>query len=315
MVKSKKVPQEPKEIFKSGFVAIVGRPNVGKSTLLNKIVGEKVAIVSQIPQTTRHQIRGMYNDDHCQIIFIDTPGIHLGGDKLDQFMVQSSTSTFDEVDCIIHLVDPSRRVGEEEHAVIEQLKRVKVPIILGLNKVDIKDIDIAPYIALWEKAKGKPIHEIPEITIIALSAKDGKNIDELIKVITEKLPEGQALYPNDVVTDLPQKMAVADIIREKFYNLMKEEIPHSLGIFVEDMKYVSRKKTTVIKAVILVERDSQKEIVIGKKGAILKQVGTESRQELQNLLETKVFLELHVKVQKDWRNSVDILQQLGYQPS
>lgn len=295
-----------------GVVSIVGRPNVGKSTLLNHILGEKVTIVSEVPQTTRHQIRGIYNDERGQIVFIDTPGLHLGRDKLDKFMNKSSVGTLQEADCIVYLVDTSRRVGMEEEYACGQLAAVKAPVILGLNKIDLKGKYLAEYIALWEKAKEKPIQEIKNMTLLPLSSRDGTNVQKLIDIIFDYLPVGPALYPQDVICDVPQKLAIADIIREKLFELMKEEIPHALSVVVEQMQ-PRRNKVTHIRALILVERETQKEIVIGRGGGILKKVGTSARLELEALLETKVFLELYVKVQKQWRNDVSLLQELGYE--
>ncbi len=297
--------------FRCGMVSIVGRPNVGKSTLLNTILGEKVAIVSRIPQTTRNKIRGIYNDERCQIIFIDTPGFHRGKDSLDDFMNRASSSAMDDVDCIVHLVDTTRVVGQEEEMIVDRLKAVKVPIILGLNKIDIKKRNVAEYIALWESAKAKPVTELDNFTMITLSGKDAINIKELIDIIYSYLPEGQPLYPQDTVSDMPQKLAIADIIREKFLFLLREELPHSLGVVIEHIQPI-RRRTTHIKALVFVERQTQKEIVIGKAGMMLKKVGSLAREELEELLGTKVFLELFVKVQKKWRDDVHILQELGY---
>ncbi len=297
--------------FRCGTVSIVGRPNVGKSTLLNAILGEKIAIVSPVPQTTRNRIRGIYNDERCQIIFIDTPGLHRGRDTLDNFMNQASSSAMEDVDCIIHLVDTTRVVGEEEEMIVDRLKTVNVPIILGLNKIDVKKRNVAEYIALWERARGKPVTELENFTMITLSGKDGINIKDLIDVIYSYLPEGAALYPQDTVSDMPQKLAIADIIREKFLFLLREELPHSLGVVIEHIQPI-RKRTTHIKALVFVERQTQKEIVIGKAGMMLKKVGTLAREELEGLLGTKVFLELFVKVQKKWRDDIHILQELGY---
>ncbi|MBI5149847.1 MAG: GTPase Era [Candidatus Omnitrophica bacterium] len=294
-----------------GMVAIVGRPNTGKSTLLNRIVGEKVAIVSQVPQTTRNQIRGIYNDERGQIVFIDTPGLHIGRDKLDKFMNQSSVGTFHEADCIVYLVDTSRRVGQEEEYAAGRLAAVKAPVILGLNKIDLKGKHISEYISLWEKAKGKPVPEMEKFTLLPLSGKDGTNAEKLVTIIFDYLPEAPALYPQDIVCDVPQRLVIADIVREKLFELMKEEIPHALSVVIEDMR--RKGKVTHIKALILVERETQKEIVIGKGGQVLKTVGTLARKELEELLETKVFLELYVKVQKQWRNDDSFLQELGYE--
>jgi len=308
------VKKQSKENLKSGMVSIVGRPNVGKSTLLNKVVGEKVAIVSRVPQTTRNQIRGIYTDDRGQIVFIDTPGLHSGKDKLDKAMNQSSEGTFHDTDCIIYLVDTTRRIGEEEERIAQKLKSVKVPVILGLNKVDSKAANIPDYIAHWENIKGEPVTDMESFAMIALSAKTGANVEQLVNILFQFLSQGPLLYPQDIVCDVPQKMVISDIIREKLFHLMKDEIPHSLGVAIEHMQPV-RKKTLHIKALIFVERDTQKEIVIGKNGQNLKKVGTLARKELEDLLETKIFLELFVKTQARWRDDVLLLQELGYAPS
>ena len=304
--------KQPSQEKKCGFATIVGRPNVGKSTLLNTIIGEKISIVSHVPQTTRRQIRGIYNDERGQIIFIDTPGLHLGRDRLDRFMNRSSTGTLQEVDCIIYLVDPSRRVGKEEENVVNQLKSVKAPIILGFNKVDLKNVDFAPYISLWESTAKKPIAEIKNLTMIALSAQKGTNIDNLLNILYQAMPVGPELYPQDVLCDTPRRIAMADIIREKLFNLMRQEVPHALGVVIEHIQ--PRKGNKIfIKALIIVDRPTQKEIVIGKKGEILKTVGTQARKELESLIESKVFLELHVKSKKGWRDNIAVLQELGYE--
>ncbi|HBR15024.1 MAG TPA: GTPase Era [Candidatus Omnitrophica bacterium] len=303
---------EPKqENFRCGMVSIVGRPNVGKSTLLNKIIGEKIAIVSPVPQTTRNQVRGIYNEERGQIIFLDTPGLHLGKDKLDAFMNQSSLETIHEADCVIHLVDISRKIGREEENVVDKLKSVNKPIILGLNKIDLKGVNIPEYIALWEKAKGQKITEMQFFTMLTLSGQEGTHVATLLDILFDYLPQGPALYPSDIVCDVPQKMVIADVIREKFFMIMREELPHSIGVTIEDMQKV-RKETLLIKALVLVERDTQKEIVIGKQGQILKNVGTLARVELEELLETKVFLEIYVKTKKKWRDNLSLLQELGY---
>lgn len=294
-----------------GMVSIVGRPNVGKSTLLNKIVGEKIAIVSRVPQTTRNQIRGIYNDERGQIIFIDTPGLHLGTDKLDKLMNQSASRTMVDADCIIYLVDTSRQVGEEEENIAHKLKNVKAPVIVGLNKIDVRRRNVADYIALWEKVKGKPVNEIENFTLVSLSGQKGTNVEKLIDILFDYIPEGPELYPADIVCDIPQKLVIADIIREKLFRVLKKEIPHSLGVVVEDMRPV-RKKTMNIKALIFVERDTQKEIVIGKNGEILKKIGILARKELEELLETRVYLECYVKTQKRWRDDISLLQEFGY---
>lgn len=296
---------------KSGIVSIVGRPNTGKSTLLNKIVGEKIAIVSKIPQTTRNQIRGMYNDERGQIVFIDTPGFHFETDNLDRFMNSAVTSTIDGVDCLIYLVDPTRRIGQEEENIAAKVKDAKVPLILGLNKVDMKSARPDAYIEFWEKVMGKPVQEMENIALVALSGERGTNVDKLIDVIFDFLPEGPPLYDTDTITDLPQKMAVADIIREKFLMKLRQELPHAIGVFIEQLRPI-KGGTMYVKALVYVETASQKEIVIGKNGSTLKAVGTAARADLEQLLENKVFLEFFVKSNKHWRDDIAILQELGY---
>ncbi|MCR4336396.1 MAG: GTPase Era [Candidatus Omnitrophica bacterium] len=297
--------------FRCGMVSIVGRPNVGKSTLLNRLVGQKIAIVTDVPQTTRQQIRGIYNDERGQIVFIDTPGLHAGRDKLAQMMQQSAYNMTADVDCVIHLVDSSEHVGKEEEQIVERLKHVSLPIILGLNKVDMKGKYIPEYIELWERTKGKSVNEFEKFVLMPLSGKTGTNIEKLYDTIFDFLPEGPALYPTDTVTDTPQKMAIADIIREKLFLLMREEVPHAIAVVVEAIE-PRRGKTLHIRAVVLVERDSQKAMVIGKNGEVLKQAGTLAREELEVLLDQKVFLELFVKTQPEWRNDASILQEMGY---
>ncbi len=297
--------------IRCGTVAIVGRPNVGKSTLLNAIVKEKVAIVSKIPQTTRQQIRGIYNDERGQIIFVDTPGLHAGRDKLDRFMRKSAYGVTQQAECIIHLVDSSRSVGREEEQIVENLGALKVPIVLGLNKIDLKGERVAQYLELWERLKGVPVQKIKNFTLIALSGLQGKNIDELLDVLFGVLPEGPRLYPEDALTDTPQRMAIADIIREKLLGVLRQEVPHSVAVVIENTQ-PRRKKTIYIQALILVERDSQKTIVIGKNAKLLKEIGQQARLELENLLESKVFLELRVKTKKDWRDNDELLLEMGY---
>lgn len=304
--------EEINKNFKCGMVSIVGRPNTGKSTLLNRILEEKVSIVSRIPQTTRNQIRGVYNDERGQIVFIDTPGVHSGRDKLDHFMNQSSSGVMDHSDCVIYLVDTTKRIGEEEQRVAQNLAKIKTPVILGLNKVDIKaGSSIPEYIAFWEDVKGQKIQDMTNFSMVALSGEQGKNIDTLIDVVYDFLPVGPPVYGRDIICDIPQKQAIADIIREKLLHIMREELPHSLGVLIEDMRPI-KGKTTLIKVMIMVERPTHKEIVIGKGGNILKEVGTLARVELEELLEGKIFLEFFVKVSKNWRDNIAALQDLGY---
>lgn len=298
--------------FRCGMVSIVGRPNVGKSTLLNNLIGEKIAIVSRVPQTTRNQVRGIYNDERGQIVFIDTPGLRMIHDSLDRFMNKSAYGTTHDADCIIHLVDTKEPVGREEEQIVSRLSNLKVPVVLCLNKVDFKGTPYLPeYISLWERVKGKTVHEMKSFTLIPISGKKGINTDKLLDILFDYLPEGQALYPLDTVSDIPQRMAISDIIREKLFNIMTHEIPHSIAVIIEDIQ-PERKKLLHIRALIIVETESQKKIVIGKGGVILKKVGSWSRVELEQLLGSKVFLELHVKDRKKWRDNNSFLEEMGY---
>jgi GTP-binding protein Era len=299
-------------MLKSGMVAIVGRPNVGKSTLLNSILGEKVSIVSDVPQTTRHQIRGIHTDERGQIVFIDTPGIHAGKDKLDKYMNRASLGSIDSVDAIIHMVDASEKTGLEEHHVISRLNKCAKPIIVALNKIDITKGKFVPeYIKLWEDIRGVAMTEMKDVTLLPVSALKGTNVPKLIDLLFEQMPQGPFLYPADAITDFPKRMAMADLIREKLFKLMREEIPHSIAVIIEGVQ-PKKGKVLHIRAAILVERESQKEIVIGKAGAILKQVGSEARRDLEELVDSKVFLELFVKSSSHWREDYSTLEEMGF---
>ncbi|MDE2231990.1 MAG: GTPase Era [Candidatus Omnitrophica bacterium] len=298
--------------LKSGMAAIVGRPNVGKSTLLNCLLGEKVSIVSDVPQTTRRQIRGIYTDHRGQIVFIDTPGLHSGRDKLDKYMSRASTGSIDGTDVVIHLVDASEKTGPEERQVVGRLDACGKPIIVGLNKVDVTKGKFVPeYIKLWEDLRGMPVTEMKDMTLLPLSALKGTNVKKLVDLLFELMPAGPLLYPEDVLTDFPKRMAMADLVREKLFLLMREEVPHSIAVIIESVR-PKRGKVLQIRAAILVERESQKEIVIGRGGAVLKQVGTEARRDLEELVGQKVFLELFVKTKPDWRDDYSALEEMGY---
>ncbi len=297
--------------YRCGTVSIVGRPNVGKSTLLNRIVGEKIAIVSHVPQTTRNQVRGIYTEERGQIIFVDTPGLHKNSDKLDRFMNKAALGTTADTDCIIHLVDCQDPVGAEEEVIVQKLAPLAVPVILGLNKVDITDKYIPDYISLWEKGRGRPVTEMDCFVLIPLSGQDGIHCDKLLDILFDILPPGPPLYPEDIVCDVPQRMAIADIIREKFFQIMRHEVPHALAVLIEDMQ-TAKRKVLHIRALVLVERASQKNIVVGKNGHVLKEVGTLARSELEDLLGCKVFLELFVKSKRNWREDNSLLIEMGY---
>ncbi len=297
--------------FCCGFVSIVGRPNVGKSTLLNAIVGQKIAIVSKVPQTTRNQIRGIYNGEKGQIIFIDTPGLVRGKDKLDQFMKQASFNTIDEVDCVIHVVDSNRPVGKDEEMIIERLCAMKASLILGLNKIDLKGRCLSDYISVYQEKLKERFNDTKKFIMLPISGQNEFNIDKLIEITFERLAQGPALYPVDMISDVPQKMAISDVIREKLLGIMRDEVPYSLAVDIEQMER-RKNKLTYIAANILVSEQSHKEIVIGKGGRNLKTVGTLAREELQLLLERRVFLDLNVKVRKRWRDDIVALRDLGY---
>jgi GTP-binding protein Era len=308
---SKKKEMPAVSMLKCGFVSIIGRPNTGKSTLLNQIVGEKVAIVSPVPQTTRTSVRGIFTDERGQIVFVDTPGWHAGRDGLDRFMNRSSQNSLDGVDVVVYVVDTAKPIGEEEHQIARRLKSVKVPVVMALNKIDLKGKFVHQYIALWEETMGKRVDELTNFVMIPVSGRDGIQTDKLVQILFDFLPQGPFFYEADIISDTPQRQLVGDIIREKLFLLTREELPHSIAVVVEEMRPV-KGKTTRIRAVIYVERDSQKEIVIGAKGQMLKKVGTMARADLEVLLETGVFLELYVKAQKNWRDDQSMLADMGY---
>jgi GTP-binding protein Era len=291
--------------YKSGFVSIIGRPNVGKSTLLNQVIGQKVAIMSDKPQTTRNKIHGVYTTETSQIVFLDTPGIHKPQSKLGDYMMKVAESTFREVDAILFLVDVVDGIGGGDRYIIEQLQTVKTPVILVLNKIDqIHPEALLPIIETYSK-----LYNFAEI--IPISARNGNNVTTLLEQTTKYLSEGPQYYPSDQITDHPEQFVCAELIREKILHLTREEIPHSIAVAIEDMK-VEPNGVVHISAVIYVERDSQKGIVIGKKGELLKEIGKRARHDIESLLGSKTFLELWVKVQKDWRNHERVLRELGF---
>lgn len=292
--------------MKSGFIAIIGRPNAGKSTLLNSILDRKVAIISDKPQTTRNRITGVWTRDEAQIVFLDTPGIHKPKHKLGQYMVDIAQSTLDEVDVIYYMVDATVEFGSGEAYIIERLKKVNTPVFLILNKTDLlKNEQILSSIAQWQ-------NKMDFQELFPVSAKKGDNIDQLINKTLGYLPEGPKYYPDDAVTDQPEQVVISELIREKILNLTREEIPHSIAVVVEMMEKRAN-DTVYIGATIFVERESQKGIIIGKKGEMLKSIGSAARNDIEFLLGNKIFLELWVKVKPDWRNKENILRNLGYQ--
>ncbi|HAD19893.1 MAG: GTPase Era [Eubacterium sp.] len=297
-----------KDKFKSGFVTLIGRPNVGKSTLMNRIIGQKIAITSNKPQTTRNRIQTIYTDKETgQIIFLDTPGIHKAKNKLGEYMVHVAEHTLSEVDVILWLVEPSNFIGAGEKHIIEELKKVKTPVILVINKIDtVKKEEILEYIDTYRK-----VCDFAEI--IPLSALKGDNVEDLVQTIFKYLPYGPMFYDEDTITDQPERQIVAELIREKALRALKEEVPHGIAVAVESMKERPGKKEMVdIEATIICERDSHKGIVIGKKGAMLKKIGSLARPEIEAMLGKKVNLQLWVKVRKDWRDSDIQMKNFGY---
>lgn len=294
-----------KKQFKSGFVAIIGRPNVGKSTLMNQVIGQKIAIMSDKPQTTRNKIHGVYTTNDSQVVFLDTPGIHKRQSKLGDYMNQTALGTLGEVEAALFLVDASEGIGGGDRYIAEQLQKIKTPIILVMNKIDkIEPTALLPLIEQYRK-----LHDFAEI--VPISAKLGSNVNTLLDQIQKYLPSGPQYYPEDQVTDHPEQFVCAELIREKILHMTREEVPHSIAVTIEDMR-VEENGTVYISAVIFVERDSQKGIIIGKQGALLKEVGRQARQDIQRLLGSKIFLELWVKVKKDWRNQDRVLRDLGF---
>lgn len=293
--------------FKSGFVTIVGRPNVGKSTLINNIVGQKILIMSNKPQTTRNKIQTIYNGDESQVVFLDTPGIHKPKNKLGEHMVKAAKDTLNEVDVIVFLVDESTSIGPGDRYILEMLKDVKTPVILGINKIDIIEPDA--FKAVYEAYNEYDIFE----DVIGLSAIEGKNVDVLIDKIVEKLPEGPQYFPSDMITDQPERFVVSEIVREKLLHYLHEEVPHGVAVVVNFMRQRENQDIIDVDVTIYCERDSHKGIIIGKNGKKIKGVGKSAREEIERLLGSKVFMEIWVKVKKDWRDKESMLRNLGYQ--
>lgn len=292
--------------FKSGFVSIVGRPNVGKSTLMNNIVGEKVAIMSDKPQTTRNTIQAVYTDKDAQIVFLDTPGIHKPKNKLGEMMVKSASDAFKNVDCIIFVVDDSRSIGKGDSMIIENLRKTKTPVFLVINKIDkIADKEeLLKIIRMYDE-----LNVFKEI--IPISAVKGFNIESLIGVIKNNLEEGPKYFPDYMVTDQPERVLVAELIREKVLMYTNEEVPHGIAVEIEKMKPRKSKDLIDISAVIYCERDSHKGIIIGKNGRKLKGIGKSAREEIELLLDVQVNLQIWVKVKENWRNLPNYINNFG----
>ena len=295
------------EEFKSGFVTIIGRPNVGKSTLMNHLIGQKIAITSNKPQTTRNRIQTVYTDmERGQIVFVDTPGIHHAKNKLGEYMVKVAKTSMKDVDVILWLVEPDTSIGSGDQEIAKQLSGVDIPIILVINKVDtVPREKILEVINTY-----KELLEFAEI--VPLSALRGQNCDELVDCLFKYLPEGPMFYDEDTVTDQPERQIVVEIIREKSLHALSEEVPHGIAVSIDQMKKRKGKRLYDIDATIICERDSHKGIIIGKQGAMLKKIGTNARYEIEKLLDAKVNLKLWVKVKKDWRDSDFLIQNFGY---
>lgn len=291
--------------YKSGFIAVIGRPNVGKSTLINHIIGQKIAIMSNKPQTTRSRIQCIFNSQNSQMIFLDTPGIHKPLQKLGEYMLKAAEGTLKEVDVIFFVVDATEKFGGGEKYIIERLKSsTNNPVILVINKIDLIDkSQTLPIIATYsDKYDFK--------AVIPISAIDGTNVDNLINEAEKYLPEGPKYYPDDMVTDQPERLIIAELVREKILHLTDDEVPHAIAVDVDEMK-LRNNGDTYIRATIYVERDSQKGILIGKKGSMLKEIGRLARPEIEMLIGTKVYIDLWIKVKKNWRNSLGAIQDFG----
>lgn len=291
--------------FKSGFVAVIGRPNVGKSTLINSLIGQKIAIMSDKPQTTRNKIMCVLTTDNEQVIFLDTPGIHKPLHKLGEYMVKAAEGTLKEVDAILFVVDATEDLGGGERYIMERLQATKKPVILIVNKLDLIDRQsVLPIIEKYTKA-------YDFAGVVPISAKEKMNLDSLLAELNKYLPEGPQYYPADTVTDQPERLIAAEMIREKVLHLTRDEIPHAIAVDIEEMKSRANDKV-YIRATIYVERESQKGIVIGKRGALLKEIGALARKDIETMLGSKTYLDLWVKVKKDWRDHSNVLRELGF---
>ncbi|WP_039069590.1 GTPase Era [Staphylococcus shinii] len=290
---------------KSGFISIIGRPNVGKSTFVNRVIGHKIAIMSDKAQTTRNKIQGVMTQEDAQIIFLDTPGIHKPKHKLGDYMMRVATNTLSEIDAITFMVNVNEDIGRGDEYIMDMLKTIKTPVFLVLNKIDLVHPDeLMPRIEKYKKY-------LDFTEIVPISALEGHNVEHFINVLKSYLPEGPKYYPDDQISDHPEQFVVGELIREKILHLTSEEIPHAIGVNVDRMVKEDEDRVR-IEATIFVERDSQKGIVIGKGGKKLKEVGKRARLDIERLLGSKVYLELWVKVQKDWRNKVNFIRQMGY---
>jgi len=291
--------------YKSGFVAIVGRPNVGKSTFLNRVIGQKIAIMSDTAQTTRNKIQGIYTTDEAQIVFIDTPGVHKPKSKLGDYMVQSAMSALNEVDAVLFMINAAEKRGAGDNFIIDRLNGIKAPVYLLINKID--QIHPDDLLAIMEQYKTA----LPWKAVYPISALEGNNVDEFLGDLVDEMPNGPQYYPEDQVTDHPERFVVSELIREKIFMLTREEVPHSVAVEIESMKQKDEDHVH-IEATIIVERPTQKGIMIGKGGSMLKKIGTMARRDIEHLLGSKVYLQLWVKVQPNWRDKATLLKSYGY---
>ena len=295
-----------KKGFVSGFVSIIGRPNVGKSTLMNFIVGEKVAIMSNKPQTTRNKIRSVLTKEDFQMIFIDTPGIHKPKTKLGEYMVDTAERTLNEVDVVLMLIEPTEEVGGGDRYIIERLQSVSTPVVLVINKVDT--VPRENLLAIIDAYKDL----YPFKAVVPISAKKGTNVEELLQEVKTFMPEGPMFFPEHMISDQPEKQLIAEVIREKALHLLNQEIPHGLAVEITQMQDVEEKDLIDIHATIYCEREGHKRIIIGKQGQMLKEIGKRARYDIERLLGNRIYLNLWVKVKEDWRNSQFLLNNFGY---
>ena len=293
--------------FKTGFITLIGRPNVGKSTLMNHLIGQKIAITSNKPQTTRNRILTVYTDDECQMIFLDTPGIQNTKNKLGEYMTKAAKSTISEVDVVLWLVEPSTYIGEVEKSIAEDLKSCKSPVILVINKIDTVSEES---LSRFEEAYKK---EMDFAKVVRVAALKGQNIDEVMGAIKQFLPYGPPFYDEDTITDQPERQIAAEIIREKALRLLRDEVPHGIAVTIEKMREREDNPDLMdIEATIICERDSHKGIVIGKGGTMLKKIGSAARKDIEEMVECQVNLQLFVKVRRDWRDDNNQLKNFGY---
>lgn len=294
-------------IFRSGFISIIGRTNVGKSTLLNRILKQKIAIMSDKPQTTRNKIVGVYHAEQAQVVFLDTPGFHKPKHRLNELMMKAALNTLEGIDAVLYLTEAENKIGPGDRYILDCLSNVKTPVILGINKIDLvpQREELLPVIESYSQA-----YQFAEI--VPISALGDENITSLLDTLISYLPEGPQYYPEDMVTDQPERFIVAELIREKVLHATREEIPYSVAVVVDQMKTRDDQEIVDLNATIYIERDSQKGIIIGKSGAMLKRIGTQARQDIERILGTKVYLDLWVKVKKNWRMDENYLRMFGY---